>query len=372
MNLHLLWDEKIVKRIIKTFDTVFPDNNIYVIWKVSPYINKDIADRNDVLYIQDHNDTRLAKFDFSNIDKVIVHALENYKIDFIVSYVKKTVPIYWLLWGGEIYNGLLYHKGFPVYYKYSQKRSIRSRIGHILQRLGYITSYNRKFLKFIKQNDVSMLCCKEEYDIFCKYFPSYTKNLLNIDSFFYYPIDEILNSDLLDKTAQGNVIMVGNSGSFTNNHEYVFKYLQKIDLRDKTIIAPLNYNGTPEYRNQIHRKGLELFGNRFYGLTEFLSLDDYNKLLLKAEVALFGNWRQEAVGNIVIELYLGSKVFLSRKSPLLSHFRSLGITLFELEKINEKELHIPLPEDLKRRNRDILISLLNWDRLQKVTKDIFG
>ncbi len=372
MKLHLLWDEKIVKRIIKTFDTVFPDNNIYVIWENQNHINKDLEERGDVYYIHGINDKKISEIVFSEIDKVIVHALDTAKIDFIESYIDKSKPIYWLLWGAEIYNGLLSYRGFPVFYKNYYPKTFRSRFSHVVKRLGFLSSDNRKFLKFIRDNNVSMLCCKEEYDIFRRYFPKHTKNLANIDSFFYYPIDEILGEELSDKTAQGNVIMLGNSGSFTNNHEYVFEHLKNIDLRDKTIVAPLNYNGTIEYRNFINAKGKELFGKNFTGLMEFLPLEDYNKLLLKAEVALFGNWRQEAVGNIVIELYLGSKVFLSRKSPLLKHYKSVGLMIFELEGITEEELHTPLPDDIKKKNRDILFSTLNWDKLQKVTKEIFG
>jgi len=372
MKLHLLWDEKIVKRIIKTFDTVFPDNNIYIIWKNDNHINQDLENREDVYYIQGNNDKKISEIDFPSIDKVIVHALDNQKIDFIESYLNRDLPVYWLLWGAEIYNDLLYNRGFPVYADYSGVKTIKSRIGHLIKRLGYLAPQNKRVMRFIRDNNVLMLCCNEEYDIFRRYFPKYTKNLKNIDSFFYYPIDEILGEELSDKTAHGNVIMLGNSGSFTNNHEYVFKHLKDIDLRNKIIVAPLNYNGTLEYRNFINAKGKELFGKSFTGLMEFLTLADYNKLLLKAEVALFGNWRQEAVGNIVIELYLGSKVFLSRKSPLLKHYSSLGLTIFELEGITEEELHTPLPEDIKKKNRDILFSVLNWDRLQKVTKEIFG
>lgn len=372
MKLHLLWDEKIVKRIIKTFDTVFPDNNIYVIWENQNHINQDLRDRVDVYYVQGNYDKIISEIDFSKIDKVIVHALDTIKADFIESYIGNSLPIYWLLWGAEIYNGLLSHRGFPVFYKNYYPQTFRSRVSHILKRLGFLSPDNFKFLKFISTHNVSMLCCKEEYDIFLQYFPKHTKNLTNIDSFFYYPIDEILGAELSDKTAQGNVIMMGNSGSFTNNHEYVFNYLKDIDLRDKTIVAPLNYNGTLEYRNFINTKGKELFGDNFTGLMDFLTLVDYNNLLLKAEVALFGNWRQEAVGNIVIELYLGSKVFLSRKSPLLKHYRSLGLTIFELEGITEEELHAPLPAAIKRKNRNILFSKLNWHRLQKVTEEIFG
>ena len=39
--------------------------------------------------------------------------------------------------------------------------------------------------------------------------------------------------------------------------------------------------------------------------------------LLSADVFIYGNWRQEAVGNILIALFIGGKVFLDEKNPLL-------------------------------------------------------
>ena len=41
----------------------------------------------------------------------------------------------------------------------------------------------------------------------------------------------------------GNSIMIGNSASGTNNHEYVMRILSKLDIGSRRVIVPLSYSG---------------------------------------------------------------------------------------------------------------------------------
>lgn len=370
MNLHLLWDEKIANRIIDTFETVFPGKNYYIVWRYNDDAKRFVKQEGNVSIVGSQSEISICNSE--EIDKVIVHGLDIKKITFIETQISRDIPVFWILWGAELYNALVGPHGFKLYYKNHLKSTFRSRVGSALKRIGFKSKTDLAYLNFLASHDVTMVCAREEYDILRRYFPKETRNLKNESSFFYYPIDAILGKDLMDKEVDGNIILAGNSASFTNNHDYVFKYLKDLNLRDFKIVMPLSYGGSPEYINHINAIGKKLFGEKYIGLKDFLPLSDYNRLMLQAKVCIYGSWRQEAVGNIIIALYLGAKVFLPEKSPLFSIYRKRGIIIFSLENITEETLHTPLNAEERMNNRRILIETNNWERLQSITHKIFG
>ena len=102
-----------------------------------------------------------------------------------------------------------------------------------------------------------------------------------------------------------------------------------------------------------------------------MPLDEYNRLQSDVSVALFGNWRQEAIGNIIVALYLGAKVFLfACKSGFMNGAQSHGLTVYELEKLSQKELDTPLDRETKLKNRQILLSLYTKERMYRLIKDL--
>ena len=78
----------------------------------------------------------------------------------------------------------------------------------------------------------------------------------------------------------------------------------------------MSYSGKKGYVDHVLQSGRLLLGENFSPLLDFMPLDEYNRLQSDVSVALFGNWRQEAIGNIIVALYLGAKVFLSHVNPV--------------------------------------------------------
>ena len=72
--------------------------------------------------------------------------------------------------------------------------------------------------------------------------------------------------------------------------------------------------------------------------------------------------RQQAVGNIVIMLYLGAKIFLRQECPTYTYFRDQGAVVFSIQELEKK------PELLNQRldhadmvvNRTIVKN--NWSK----------
>lgn len=371
MLLHLFNDEKIMNRTIQNFEEALPNQNIFVcIMKGDnpKYVSKELG----VIF------TDLSsplKEDLGCVTTVIIHLLFEDKIVFLEQNRLLDRRIFWIEWGMDLYNSLLFHAGFPMFYnyykEYGRKNVVKSFIKY--QILKYREPEDTRIINFVNKyvTDVNMM--SEEVDLWKKYINK-NASFVNHEEFFYYPIDEILGTALIDKEANGNYILVGNSASNTNNHKYVFEYLQKMDLKEKQIVCPLSYGGWSQgQRNELKDYAKSLFGDRFVPLMDFLPLDQYNMIMSQAEVCIYGSWRQEAFGNILIGLYLGAKVFMSNKSPLFKEIKRLGLIVFEIEKdLTSESLHMPLSSIEKKHNRDLLINIYNKANQIKAIKKIWG
>jgi hypothetical protein len=236
-----------------------------------------------------------------------------------------------------------------------------------------MSNLEKKIMEFLRDNNITMLCLQKEYQLLDRYHHKYVYNFdICAEKYFYYPIDSILGDKLINSNISGNKIIIGNSCSYTNNHVYVYDLIKNFSLKEKEIVSPLNYGGDIRYQQKVINYGRKCFGNKFHAITEFLPLCEYNQLLSEGTVFISGCWRAEAMGNVVIALYLGSKVFLSNRSPMYNFFKRQGVYLYELETISENSIHTSLTITQVNHNKEILIHLFNEKKLHSLTKTIFG
>lgn len=364
MILHLVHDEKIINRTIAIFEEVAPKQNIFVVF--TRHQLKLIKPHQNVILFQDFG----QQYKGEKFSQVIIHFLNSRKIRFINKYIAKDTPIYWIIWGNDLYNKLLYPKGYEIYdtqssyYKKVKKSFIKNLVNKVIENFKTV-----KIEKFIsKYIDYILVDSTEtDYNMLLKYYPK----LKNIPSkeFFYYPIEVTLGEELIKKGVEGNNIQIGNSASITNNHEYVMRFLSKLHIGDRNVYVPLSYSGTKEYKNTIKRKGLDCFGDKFKTLDDFLPLEEYNQLMLSCGFAIYGNFRQEAIGNIVISLYLGAKVFFPESAPFHLWAQRLNLIVFKLETISQEEIDQPLDANSRAHNRSIILEYYNMERLKFLIKE---
>lgn len=369
--LHLVDDEKIINRVRNLLEEALPDRNLFLCFLNTEGEVQLVKPAENVFFVR--NNQLPEEVDLSSVRKVVIHYLNYPKVLFYNTYIQRKLPTYWLVWGADMYNDLLYSKGYklhdePFFYHRAQWKSL---IFNMLVRMRLKPDYRRLILDFIKQHVTHILAMKEEFELMCRYYPQEMQGKQQ-SKFFYYPIDDVLGKDLIHAKAEGNVILLGNSASFTNNHAYAMKFLAKAGIGDKCIKTPISYGGSPLWRSHIKRVGNRLFGKQYEPIERFMPLPDYNHLMATAEVCVYGNWRQEAVGNIVIALYLGAKVFISNKSILLESFRRQGVVLFELEKMTHESLLTPLSEEEKLMNRNLMIEMFNKERQRAIIQDLWG
>lgn len=354
MKLHLVNDEKIINRTIDMFEQVFPGDNLFLVDTKNDDF-KWVEKRDCVMSMPEF----LKKYDGEIYEAVYIHYLNRHKMNLIKKIDTSRSTVYWIIWGADLYNKLLAPEGFSLFapgtWGAGKKAGLLS---HWSKRMK--AARNVKFIKE-KVDCIVTDTTDNDYDYLVKYYPQ-LKGKKWLD-FFYYPIDVILGEELMNSSTCGDGIMVGNSASTTNNHQYVFEILSKLDLSGRSVTVPLSYNGNPEYIKEVCKTGRKLLGDNFGPLVEFMPLRQYNELQAETGYAFFGNLRQEAIGNILIVLYLGAKVFLCRTNPVYEWACSKGLKVFEIDNVTQEDIDTPLDEESRRRNREILLKLYSRERL---------
>lgn len=359
MKLHLVNDEKIINRTIGEFESVFPGQNL---WVVSNRVRdfKLVESRPNVIGRDEFLKNRRSE----QYDEIYIHLLNPRKIKLLRQLDLSRSKIYWIVWGLDLYNKLLVPRGFRMY---ESDNSINR--GNALQRLIKSAGQkleSRKTVKFIRDHIDYIVTdtTENDYDYLVRYYPEMSGK--HWKDFFYYPIDVILNPELMQSEVIGNDIMIGNSASATNNHEHVIRALARFNLRGRRVVVPLSYSGKPGYVKKVIDLGRREIGGNFTPLLDFMPLEDYNRQQASTSVAIFGNLRQEAIGNIIIALYLGARVILNPTNPVYHWAKRHGLAVSDLTQLTQQELDTSLDADTRRHNRETLKKLYTRQRMHQL------
>ena len=306
----------------------------------------------------------LAKFfkiRYSTIRKLMKQA-ENILIHYLTEEVsgilfgfRGKAKITWVMWGADLYKYLpikLYdNQTLELLSKFEGK--VKSR----LRKIFYFFKYNiRKAV--IKKLDYVISPHKGDVRLLKKYFKTnarwYSQGIYpNPVEFEKFDMEgsNSFNEKFNYKKNGNKLILLGNSGTPTNNHLDILIRLSKMKEQNFTIICPLSY-GPLIYIKKIIEKGKMLFGDRFVPLLEFLKSDVYYYILKQIDIAIMYHNRQQGMGNIHILVFLGKPICMKKTSGYF-HLIEKGVSVFsiqDLEKIilNEVEFTQALSENNKK------------------------
>jgi hypothetical protein len=173
---------------------------------------------------------------------------------------------------------------------------------------------------------------------------------------------QCLEHALADSPAEltGGDILLGNSATPTNNHVEALRRLAKADLGDRKVIAPLSY-GDPDYRDAIVALGRQLLGERFQPLLAFMPLAEYNALTARCAAVVMNHRRQQALGNIMVALYRGARLYLDEAGMMYRYLREMGMVVQGMREIGARASWLePASPQERARNRAALEAL--WSR----------
>lgn len=371
MILHLVDDEKVINRTVEAFEEALPGQNHFLCFIGKGKSPKHVKAHPLVEFYEEGDE---YKTDLGKFGKIVFHFLNYKKVTFCKRYIKHFADYYWIVWSGDLYNSILLERGYKIYSPDNSHLScsgIKRRIFYILKAKYRVKDpRNTLIVKFVREKVRYIVTeCEKNYRLISAHF-HLDKDVANL-SFFYYPIREILGTQLADKRVEGNYILLGNSASFTNNHEYILNIFQKKHIENIRFLVPLSYGGNEVYKKFLKGKINQSFPGSVI-LNAFLPLEEYNRFLLSAGICVFGNWRSEAYGNILTSLYLGAKVYLSNHNPLLKMLRDMGIRVWKLEEADAAGFQLPLSEEDRLENRRILTERYSKERMLRLIRKNFS
>lgn len=132
--------------------------------------------------------------------------------------------------------------------------------------------------------------------------------------------------ELWRRFGERRVVLLGNSGTPSNNHVSVLERLRKMGLpKDVLVLCPLAY-GDPRYADQVCEVGRRVLGEQFEALRDFMPLPEYRTLLDRVDAGIMNHSRTQAGANVIGLLCRGKRVFMNEKSTLYKML-TIGDTL---------------------------------------------
>lgn len=367
-RLHFFQDEKVVNDTIENFEMVFHDENLFVV------LSKDGKTK----FVGEHPNTVFLSYksgglqkilkNSASFDEIICHSMW-YELAIIICQLNHP-NITWIVWGADLYEELLYPKGYKLYLDEPTLFKVRANklpvffyklLINIRDHIHYRASV--KVLSKVKN-----VCCGfEEYKLIKDYYPYFESGRKVL---FYYPIEKMLDSFTLLSFVSGRDVWVNNAAAYNGNHVDIFLRLVDIEW-DGNVHVPLSY-GSKKYANYVCKEGRKILGERFDPMLKFVPKDEYYRKFLGSNAFIFGHLRQCAFGNIIIAFYLGAKVFLFRSNPLYHSFLSMGIFLYTIEEdLNKENLLAPLSDRDRQHNREIIQENYSLEKLISLLKENF-
>ncbi len=365
--LHLATDAQFIDAAFFLYESVYPKGNDFLIIlpDVKKYKIKYLSEANNYQYYTNNNKTL----------KIISELVKEYKVvvlhgfDFFKAQITKRNPnstFIWTLWGGEVYDS---HKALKKKLRGEKTKQLKigGTVKTILRPLYHLIKYrfkNNYNLEALKNLDYLSVLHKEDFNLI--------KNLKIISTktqyikFTYYPIEFIFKNNK-DLKINNNNILLGNSGTPTNNHIEAFDIIKQLDLHNRKVITPLSY-GYTDYINLIIKTGEKELGRNFKPLIEFLPLESYNNILQTCSIVVLNHYRQKAVGNILSSMWMGAKVFLDERNTFYQYLKRIGCIVFLIEELNNENLN-NLNSDQINHNRNILITEIGTESILKSLKN---
>lgn len=366
--LHIMSDEKVIDSFISMMETVFPGRNLYLVVCVS---NKPrlVRTKQNVVFLK-NNSKELKQFlsDLSGFNHICLHCIGG---EDFYTYIKHP-SISWIIWGADLYESLLAFEGYRLYY--DEEAQFRVRAGRMPVLLYKTLVYLRDRKRYKREKEliskINYIITDNgcDYGVFKTYYPDSQIEFLGTIN--YYPIEQLVGEDNLDKVCSGNAVWVGNSPAPNGNHISVFKQLSTFDA-DFKVYTPISY-GDKRFISYIEREGKSLLGEKLIALKDFMPAQEYYSLFLNANSFIFGHYRQCGVGNILMALYFGGRVFLSNRNPLLKMYKDSGFHIYSIEDdLNETILSIPLTTSQREENRKIVMGIASREKSLEQIRNTF-
>lgn len=364
MIVHLIRDDKFIDSALREFERSAPGKNRAVLLAAPKQLNYVSS---EVSFVNETQAISIVK----ESDAVVCHGLIK-RFYPVLEELPADTPVAWLGWGFDYYSGLL-EPAFPngllqpqtknlvedAKPKKGRAHRLTRAFQHLVSRSGGV---DRRRAKIIDRINSFSPVLEAEYDLAVSCQPGFSPDYLP----WNYGVAED-DFALGASKALGEDILVGNSATPENNHLEAFAYIaERFDLAGRRIIVPLSY-GKQWYRDRVVEEGYRLFGDKFVPLLDFMPKQDYLALMDSCGYVFMNHIRQQAVGNLLIALLKGARIFLNTNNPCHSWLSKEGAVFSSINVGMEEDL-MPLREFEKQANSEMVYRC--WGRdIQRMKTD---
>ncbi len=370
--LHIATDDKFIDHAYMVFEMVYPKKNEVWVFSKSFDLKFVKLSVHNIIRVGLLNrwTPKISKECYKNYDLVVFHSFGKVISPEIFNIPKET-PTVWLGWGYDYYD-LIGNPGdllLPETKKVaaqSYKSLLRSTMGKALRVALKLAGISKSRKKAIEKLSFFSPVLPNEYDMVLK-----SRNWQNFPEharWNYGTMEDHLIKGFEGEQVDGNAVLIGNSASQTCNHKESFDFLAKVGVKNRKVISPLSYGGDTVYSEKIAALGKKYFSSNFNPLKNFMPIQDYVATIKQCGYVIMNHKRQQAVGNIVIMLYLGARVFLREENPTFSFLKDLGVEISSVQEL-EKDISLldtPLSIEEKERNKRLVSDY--WSRESGISR----
>lgn len=300
---------------------------------------------------KDFDDVEIPETSFDKIiqesDVVFIHFLDSKKAQ-IVNSLPKEKKVVWFCWGADAYylgrfdNKFLLEKTKKIRLKLGFKswKGVKDVIKLVLSEYSDLIPPSRDMIKAMKRADVIVPVVDMDYENLVNYYgftaPRFQVNYIN--TVFYDP-------PKLEPQWNSNNILLGNSASLSNNHIEIIDLISRTINTDQKVFIPLSY-GNKDYAEYVTKYAINKLGDTAHILDTRLSLPDYIKMIGSCGSIVMNHTRQQAMGNVILGLWMEKTIFINSRSGMFRHFSEKGFKLYPTEeysptkKIGAEELKL--------------------------------
>ncbi|MFT5858106.1 MAG: dTDP-N-acetylfucosamine:lipid II N-acetylfucosaminyltransferase [Flavobacteriaceae bacterium] len=356
--LHIFDDEIICRSTIELYKKLDQLDQKFIIISNSPekwshYFPNDSSV--SIIPISENTHVRITE-EIEHFEIIILQAFSVTKAKSILK--KKFIDkiFIWALWGYGLYNIVNYFK--PSDSELSTTLTKKN----LKQRLQDFYTYRIVYRRALKKINLCVFLLEHDFNLLSQ--------AVKHDAIWMtacYQTEENLFGQMGKFDVVGNDILIGNSSTPSNRHQFVFDKLASAELGDSRLITPLGY-GDQTYKQRIIDSGRATFGKQFSPIVDFMELDAYQAMLSSCGHVIMAHERQQAFGTLLMMLLAGSKIYLSEKSPFFNWFTNMGVTLYSIEKDLITEIKQPIDKQLRIRNKLLIQEYLGMPkRLAAIT-----
>ena len=357
--LHIIREDKFYLSVRKNFDRLDGIKNYFMLYNEFVDYKKNVKTLlGDEIFCYSQKDF-ISYIEKEKITIVLFHSLPPKEYRLIAS-ISQNIKVIWWGWGFDIYNS---YKNLPplvrynIFKPYTKEKYVnnnvnfKKRIKILLNYLYYIKEYCLR-KKAIARIDYYMAVLEIDY------------NLLKSNSFFKAKVFwNIFPRTYIEDTALSKTgwnVLIGNSATPTNNHLDIIAKLPKLK-ENAQYILPLNY-GDKKYA-EVVIKNIEKsnISECTTILDKFIPYNEYNEKINTCSYAVFGVLRQQAIGNVLMCIRKGIKIFLYKDSIVYKQLKEKdGYVIYTIDNdLTEIELHTPLTKEEIDYNRNIYYSFID-------------